>query len=111
MLASISKESINTLVAALKHEGLFVAPNIAKEHTRKWLKKRENLLRKTWVTPYEIAEYNLIQPPVTQKTIKNWCFNTSNPLLVEGTDWYRDEAGRIKILHETIKDYNEKSNT
>jgi hypothetical protein len=93
-------------MASFKAEGLVLMPEVAKEHTLKWLKKRKALLKTKWVSPYEIKEYNLLSGIKSQNTIKNWCTDPKRTELVEDRDWYRDDNGHIKILHATIKQLN-----
>jgi hypothetical protein len=98
-------------MAAAKAEGLVFVPEEAAAETLGWQKMRNNLLRKKWVTAYEVEKYSLIFPKVTRKTIINWCKDLNNTNLVEGVDWYRDETsrnGKILILNATIKKLNNK---
>ncbi|MGE5944091.1 MAG: hypothetical protein ACM31G_07110 [Flavobacteriales bacterium] len=102
----LDNDTFNAFADILKQRGLIVVPQNEFEN-KAWYNKRSNLLRKKWLTPYEIAKFELLDTKPTLKTIKNMI--TEGRILKHET--YIDESGKIPkvmVSRQAIERLNNK---
>ena len=85
-------------ITAIKDEGLVLVPKHIGEHALTFYKKQQDLLKKKAVTPYQIANYNLLPGVTNLKTIKN--------MIADGritTDESFKQDNKVFVLTEALK--------
>lgn len=89
-------------ISALQAEGLVLVPDFVGNHVKDFYEKRQQLLRKKYVTPYQIAKYGLLPGVKSIKTVK--------AMLTDGriaaTEWFLDKQGKKQVLTMAIKRIN-----
>lgn len=90
---SLDQHTINAVMATFKAEGLVLIPEEAGKFVTKFYEKRKTVLKQTWVTAYEVAEYQLLNKKPSLKTVKN---------MIEDGRITADETYKNKGVHMVL---------
>lgn len=93
---------VNALVDGLAAKGLAVVPANLVEPAMILQKARERIMRRSKITPYEIAKFHLVPGAKTLKTIKDWIKQG----VIKEHEHFTDGSGKLYITKECVNRLN-----
>ena len=89
-------------ISAIKDEGLVLVPEQVGKFATKFSLKQKALLKQKSVTPYQIANYDLISGVTSLKTIKIWIREGK----IKADEWYKT-GEKYFVITEALKRLND----